>query len=293
MSYPSRYMFWQNVKNSKALSRLIFHNTMQNHGHNHHCYEDPVNVSTAREYISLRVPMIFPDWFSFVWLLCRHIVRNMPIMRTRWIGVLAFVLGLSSRSGLRLLIWHQLEQQQYGIFSGHPWWRHQMEILSSLMAICVANSPVPSESPTQRPVTRSFDIFFDLRLNNRLRKNREAGDLRRYRGHYDPIVMIIASYLLCWCHKALYVTTGWYQDKHRVMQSVYYRVLVHTLSPRQDGHHFPGAFWNAFSSMKIYEFRLRIHWSLFIRSNYQYSSIGSANGLAPTRRQAIIWTNYV
>ena len=26
-------------------------------------------------------------------------------------------------------------------------------------------------------------------------------------------------------------------------------------------------------------------------SNWQYSNIGSDNGLAPTRRQAIIWTN--
>ena len=28
----------------------------------------------------------------------------------------------------------------------------------------------PGEFPTQRPVTRSFDIFFDLRLNKRLSK---------------------------------------------------------------------------------------------------------------------------
>ena len=26
------------------------------------------------------------------------------------------------------------------------------------------NSPVPAEFPAQRPVTRSFDVFFDLRL---------------------------------------------------------------------------------------------------------------------------------
>ena len=26
----------------------------------------------------------------------------------------------------------------------------------------------PGEFPTQRPVTRSFDVFFDLRLNKRL-----------------------------------------------------------------------------------------------------------------------------
>ena len=32
------------------------------------------------------------------------------------------------------------------------------------------NSPVPGEFPTQRPVTRSFDVFFDLRPNKRLNK---------------------------------------------------------------------------------------------------------------------------
>ena len=49
----------------------------------------------------------------------------------------------------------------------------------------------PGEFPTQRPVTRSFDVFFDLRLNKQLSKNSgEAGDLRRYRAHYDVTVMI-------------------------------------------------------------------------------------------------------
>ena len=50
------------------------------------------------------------------------------------------------------------------------WWRHQMETFSALLVICVGNSPVPGEFPTQRPVTRSFDVFFDLRLNKRLSK---------------------------------------------------------------------------------------------------------------------------
>ena len=40
----------------------------------------------------------------------------------------------------------------------------------------------PGEFLTQRPVTRSFDVFFDLRLNKRLSKHREAGDLRCHRG---------------------------------------------------------------------------------------------------------------
>ena len=45
------------------------------------------------------------------------------------------------------------------------WWRHQMETYSALLALCVGNSPVPGEFPTQRAVTRSFDVFYDLRLN--------------------------------------------------------------------------------------------------------------------------------
>ena len=45
-----------------------------------------------------------------------------------------------------------------------------METFSALLAICAGNSPVPGEFPAQRPVTRSFDVFFDLRLNKRLSK---------------------------------------------------------------------------------------------------------------------------
>ena len=48
------------------------------------------------------------------------------------------------------------------------WWRHQMETFSTLLATCAGNSPVTGEFPTQRPVTRSFDVFFDMRLNKRL-----------------------------------------------------------------------------------------------------------------------------
>ena len=50
------------------------------------------------------------------------------------------------------------------------WWRHQIETFSALLAICAGNSPVPGEFPSQKPVTRSFDVFFDLRLNKRLSK---------------------------------------------------------------------------------------------------------------------------
>ena len=64
-----------------------------------------------------------------------------------------------------------------------------METFSALLAIGAGNSPVACESPTQRPVTRSFDVFFDLCPNNGWVNNDEAGDVGRHRAHYDVIVM--------------------------------------------------------------------------------------------------------
>ena len=60
------------------------------------------------------------------------------------------------------------------------------------------------------------------------------------------------------------------------------------------GDIFQMTFWNAFSWMKMYKFglkfywslflRLELTWSLFLRWELTYSSIGSDNGLAPTRQ---------
>ena len=50
------------------------------------------------------------------------------------------------------------------------WWRHQMETFSALLAICAGNSSGTGEFPAQRPVARSFEVFFDLHLNKQLSK---------------------------------------------------------------------------------------------------------------------------
>ena len=77
------------------------------------------------------------------------------------------------------------------LFDTHAsWWRHQMEIFSALLALCVGNSPVTGEFLSQRPVTLSFDFFLICAWINRWVNNREAGDLRRHRAHYNVIVMI-------------------------------------------------------------------------------------------------------
>ena len=84
-----------------------------------------------------------------------------------------------------------------------------METFSALLAICAGNSPVSGEFPAQRPVTRSFDAFFDLYPINDWVNNCEAGDLRRSRAHYDVTVMrdcpcynALALYLRLTCSNA-------------------------------------------------------------------------------------------
>ena len=66
-----------------------------------------------------------------------------------------------------------------------------MEIFSALLVICVGNSPVTGEFLAQRPVMRSFDVFFDLRLRiNGWVNNHETGGLGRHGAHYDVTVMV-------------------------------------------------------------------------------------------------------
>ena len=58
----------------------------------------------------------------------------------------------------------------WGMGPNRSWWRHQTEIFSALLAFCAGNSPVNGEFPAQRPVTQSFDLFFDLHTNKWLSK---------------------------------------------------------------------------------------------------------------------------
>ena len=65
-----------------------------------------------------------------------------------------------------------------------------MGTFSALLALCAGNSPVTGEFPSQRPVTRSFDVFLHLHLNKLLRNNWDAGDFRCHHAHYYIIVIV-------------------------------------------------------------------------------------------------------
>ena len=90
------------------------------------------------------------------------------------------------------------------------WWRHQMEKFSALLAICAGNSPDNGELLAQRPVTRSFIVFFDLHLFKRLNKQlkgwwfeRPSHPLWRHRND-------IGRHIFKWVAVTL---KGWWQDE--------------------------------------------------------------------------------
>ena len=101
-------------------------------------------------------------WISVLFSLSTYIVRYDTLIRYTKSAPLCFAVVMwPIRLGpAGLLHWHR----------DSPWWRHQMETFSALLAICAGNSPVPGEFPAKRPVTRSFDVFFDLHPNKRLSK---------------------------------------------------------------------------------------------------------------------------
>ena len=101
----------------------------------------------------------------FTWLL--YNTKGRRPAGPHWVCVCLTV----SRNHAVFLLYH---------YTIRSWWRHQLETFSSLLPLCTGNSPVSGEFPTQRPVTRSFDVFFDLRLIKRLSKHSRGWWLRGY-----------------------------------------------------------------------------------------------------------------
>ena len=97
------------------------------------------------------------------------------------------------------------------------WWRHQMETFSALLAICAGNSPVPVEFPHKGQWRGALMFSLICVWISGWVNNRKAGDLRRYRIHYDVIVMIpyIYAYFMCYI-------VGW----TRVCVCVYFQVII-------------------------------------------------------------------
>ena len=143
------------------------------------------------------------------------------------------------------------------IWYTRTWWRHQMETFSALLALCVGNSPVTGEFPAHRPVTRSFDVFFDLRLNKPLSKESWGWwfetPSRSLWHHCNVLVWD-------WCVVSL---------QFHYISSTSRNVAIwngfNSSYGGQNGHHCVKRYSDAFSRMKSFVFWLKFHWSLFLR----------------------------
>ena len=85
-----------------------------------------------------------------------------------------------------------------GWLNRHSWWRHQMETFSALLALCAGNSPAPVNSPHKGQWRGALMFSLICVWINGWVNNGEAGDLRRYRAHYDVTVMEVRTWV-CYC----------------------------------------------------------------------------------------------
>ena len=101
-----------------------------------------------------------------------------------------------------------------------------METLIALLAFCSENPSVTGGFPPQRPVTRSSDVFFMIcARTNGWAKNRDAGDLRRNRAHYDVTARSIVSVSVI-IFRLLQCVTKCYSMKLFILDYSCYRSLV-------------------------------------------------------------------
>ena len=101
-----------------------------------------------------------------------HLKGRSHQLRDRGGKLASFKIDFRLQDGRHWIIFHSagLESSTLLIDIAHNnrsrsrfiWWRHQMESFSALLVFCAGNSPIPGEFPSQRPVTRNFDVFFDL-----------------------------------------------------------------------------------------------------------------------------------
>ena len=102
---------------------------------------------------------------------------------------------------------HVLDRKEYvASILGLPfmmfssWWRHQMKTFSSLLALCDGNPPVTGGFPSQKPVTRIYDVPLICAWANGWAKTRDSGDLKRHRAHYDVTLMfyVMTTFTRLW-----------------------------------------------------------------------------------------------
>ena len=121
------------------------------------------------------------------WVSCVSCSTSVPLSQ----GALLLLWFLSRASGVESL-WVCMMTSWHDHCCLHCWifndGRNHMETFSTFLALCEGNPSVNGGFPSQSPLTLSFDAFFFIWTNTWV-NNRDAGDLRRHRTHYDVTMM--------------------------------------------------------------------------------------------------------
>ena len=142
----------------------------------------------------------------------------------------------------------------------YSWWRHQMKTFS--WHFVRGNPPITGGFPSPRPVTRSFDVFVDLRLNKRLSKQP-----RRRRFETPPR----SSRCHCNANELRWLAwmSGYYlissrNDHQGDMPYLIFLALTHWSQDKM-GAIYQSTLSNAFSSMKMFELWIKCQRNMFLR----------------------------
>ena len=88
-----------------------------------------------------------------------------------------------------------------------PWWRHQMETFSTSLVFVRGIHRSSANSPHKSQWRGALVFSLICAWINGCANNREAGDLRRHRDHYDVTVMPSKHQAIRNCHTDLTVTS--------------------------------------------------------------------------------------
>ena len=123
--------------------------------------------TTTKEIINAPQGQLTESWYKIASIFLVNCEKTPVRLTPNHLEMLGCVLSTVASDAVVL---NTLRPRQMAAIFKCTWWRHQMKTFSALLAFCAENSPFPGEFSTQRPVTRSFDVFFDLHLNKQLSK---------------------------------------------------------------------------------------------------------------------------
>ena len=147
---------------------------------------------TGYKYVTCFVFLVFPSAID----LTRPVVfwMGLPYLLP-FCTAINFITGHRNVKWLAVYVWYQIQNVSLHRFVLCFFlMTSSNENIFRVTGLWQGNSSVTGGFPHKRYVTWNFNVFLDLRLNQRLKNNGEACDLTLHRARYDATVMCFMRY---------------------------------------------------------------------------------------------------